>query len=34
VEVYSRCRKTLAARLAVEPSPETRAIYQKLLAAQ
>lgn len=33
VEVYSRCRKTLAARLAVEPSPETRAIYEKLLAA-
>jgi DNA-binding SARP family transcriptional activator len=32
VEVYSRCRKTLAARLSVEPSPETRAIYEKLLA--
>jgi ATP/maltotriose-dependent transcriptional regulator MalT/DNA-binding SARP family transcriptional activator len=34
VEVYSRCRRTLAARLAVEPSAETRAIYEKLLAAQ
>ncbi len=30
-EVYSRCRKTLAARLGVEPSPETRAIYESLL---
>jgi DNA-binding SARP family transcriptional activator len=30
-EVYSRCRKTLAARLGVEPSPETRAIYENLL---
>ncbi|MCG6875371.1 MAG: winged helix-turn-helix domain-containing protein [Betaproteobacteria bacterium] len=34
VEVYSRCRKTLAARLAVEPSPETRAIYERLVAAR
>jgi DNA-binding SARP family transcriptional activator len=30
-DVYSRCRKTLAARLGVEPSPETRAIYERLL---
>jgi DNA-binding SARP family transcriptional activator len=30
-EAYSRCRKTLAARLGVEPSPETRAIYESLL---
>jgi LuxR family maltose regulon positive regulatory protein len=34
VEVFSRCRKTLAARLAVEPSPETRAIYESLVAAR
>jgi ATP/maltotriose-dependent transcriptional regulator MalT/DNA-binding SARP family transcriptional activator len=33
VEVFSRCRKTLAARLAVEPSPETRAIYESIVAA-
>ncbi len=30
-DTYSRCRKTLAARLGVEPSPETRAIYENLL---
>jgi DNA-binding SARP family transcriptional activator len=30
-DAYSRCRKTLAARLGVEPSPETRAIYENLL---
>jgi LuxR family maltose regulon positive regulatory protein len=34
VEVFSRCRKTLAARLAVEPSPETRAIYESLVTAR
>ncbi|MCZ7564565.1 MAG: hypothetical protein M5U08_12945 [Burkholderiales bacterium] len=34
VEVYTRCRKTLAARLAVEPSPETRAIYERVVAAR
>jgi len=34
VEVFSRCRKTLAARLAVEPAPETRAIYERLVAAR
>jgi ATP/maltotriose-dependent transcriptional regulator MalT/DNA-binding SARP family transcriptional activator len=34
VEVYSRCRSTLAARLSLEPSPETRAIYEGLVAAR
>ena len=34
VEVFSRCRKTLATRLAVEPSPETRAIYDSLVATR
>jgi two-component SAPR family response regulator len=34
VEVYSRCRSTLAARLAMEPSPETRAIYEALVTAR
>lgn len=33
VETYNRCRKTLAAALKVEPSPETRALYEKLLSA-
>jgi ATP/maltotriose-dependent transcriptional regulator MalT/DNA-binding SARP family transcriptional activator len=31
VETYNRCRKTLAAALKVEPSPETRALYEKIL---
>jgi len=31
VETYNRCRKALAATLKVEPSPETRALYEKLL---
>jgi DNA-binding SARP family transcriptional activator len=30
-EAYTRCRKTLAARLGLEPSAETRAIYESLL---
>ena len=34
VEVYSRCRKALAARLGVEPGPETRAIYESLVGAR
>ncbi len=34
VEVYSRCRKTLAGRLGVEPAPETRAIYEGLVATR
>jgi ATP/maltotriose-dependent transcriptional regulator MalT/DNA-binding SARP family transcriptional activator len=34
VEVFSRCRKTLAMRLGVEPSPETRAIYESLVAGR
>ena len=33
IETYHRCRKTFAAVLKVEPSPETTAIYQKLLAS-
>jgi LuxR family maltose regulon positive regulatory protein len=33
IETYNRCRKTFAAVLKVEPSPETTAIYQKLLAS-
>lgn len=31
IEVYNRCRKTLSAVLKVEPAPETKAIYEKLL---
>lgn len=31
IETYNRCRKTFAAVLKVEPSPETTAIYEKLL---
>jgi ATP/maltotriose-dependent transcriptional regulator MalT/DNA-binding SARP family transcriptional activator len=31
VETYNRCRKTLAAVLKVEPSSETRALYEKIL---
>ena len=31
IETYNRCRKTLAAALKVEPSPETRALYEKIL---
>jgi len=31
LETYGRCRTTLAARLDVGPSPETTALYQKLL---
>jgi len=34
VEVYSRCRKTLVGRLGVEPSPETRAIYDALVGSR
>jgi DNA-binding SARP family transcriptional activator len=30
-ETYNRCRKTLAAVLKVEPSPETRALFDKIL---
>lgn len=33
VESYARCRSVLGARLGVEPSAETRAIYEKLLHA-
>jgi len=33
LEVYGRCRKVLAAGLHVEPSAETRSLYQKLLDA-
>jgi ATP/maltotriose-dependent transcriptional regulator MalT/DNA-binding SARP family transcriptional activator len=32
-DVYGRCRTTLVARLGVEPSPETRAIYDRVIAA-
>jgi DNA-binding SARP family transcriptional activator len=32
IDVYERCRKTLAAALSVEPSRETTALYQTLLA--
>ncbi len=31
LEVYNRCRKTLVARLDVEPSPETIRIYENLM---
>jgi LuxR family maltose regulon positive regulatory protein len=31
IEVYSRCRKALSALASVEPSAETRALYQALL---
>ena len=31
IEVYNRCSKALTARLGVEPSPETRSIYEKLM---
>ena len=31
LETYNRCRKTLAAVLKVEPSSETRALYEKIL---
>jgi DNA-binding SARP family transcriptional activator len=31
VELYARCRSNLSARLGVEPSVETRQIYDKLL---
>lgn len=34
VEGYARCRSVLAARLGVEPSLETRGLYEKLLRAQ
>ena len=33
IDVYERCRKTLAAALSVEPSRETTALYQSLLAS-
>ena len=31
VETFNRCRKALAAALKVEPSAETRALYEKIL---
>ena len=31
IEIYNRCRNTLLARLGVEPSPETRRIYEELM---
>ncbi|MEO8008848.1 MAG: bacterial transcriptional activator domain-containing protein, partial [Betaproteobacteria bacterium] len=34
VEGYARCRAVLAARLGVEPSLETRGIYEKLVSLQ
>lgn len=34
VEGYARCRSVLAARLGVEPSLETRGIYEKIVALQ
>jgi len=30
LEIYNRCRKTLHGVLGVEPSPETKAVYEKL----
>ena len=30
-ETYNRCRRALQAALSVEPSPETRAIYDRIL---
>ncbi|MGI9332097.1 MAG: BTAD domain-containing putative transcriptional regulator, partial [Gammaproteobacteria bacterium] len=32
VEVYERCRKTIKAELGVEPSPETRAVFEKVIS--
>ena len=32
VEVYERCRKAVSAELGVEPSPETRAVFEKVIA--
>ncbi len=32
VDVYNTCKRVLNAELAVEPSPETRAIYERVLA--
>ena len=34
IDVYERCRKTLAAALSVQPSRETTALYQTLLMPQ
>jgi DNA-binding SARP family transcriptional activator len=34
LEVYTRCRKTFRAALSVEPSAETKAIYDGLLRVQ
>ncbi|MFQ6022360.1 MAG: bacterial transcriptional activator domain-containing protein [Acidiferrobacterales bacterium] len=31
IKTYNRCRKTLSAVLKVEPAPETKAIYERLL---
>ena len=34
IEVYNRCRKALVANLDVDPSPETQALYQSLIAGE
>ena len=34
LSVYDRCRHTLHAAFDLEPSPETRAIYQSLLGGR
>jgi DNA-binding SARP family transcriptional activator len=31
VDTYQRCRRTFSAALGVQPSPETTALYQKLV---
>jgi len=31
LSVYNRCKKTLSSALGIEPSPETQALYQKIL---
>jgi DNA-binding SARP family transcriptional activator len=32
LDVYKRCRKTLTAALGIDPSPETKAIYESLVS--
>jgi len=34
LDAYVRCRTILGARLGIEPSPETRGIYERLLHPQ
>ena len=34
IEVYNRCRSALTANLALDPSPETQALYHTLLGTE